>query len=248
MQSYNATLDKRIMTEPKGSTAGDMDTFMVEELSNELVNLPIIWRSDTGNNVVSDTATAWFYEFKKQAKKAFSVGTGGLCGCTTLAIISRKGVYMGHYWESLSFAPEGEDLEPFGTVEKAFQATVIDGLKKGVTGQQKPLKASQIEDEYIRAYLMIPTESWDGVDNGYRDMWDELKKTVGELVPTLKNEELWTRIRYSALDNDIPSQAQELETTARGRILVKFDPDENKKKRAALWIEQRAEPYHNDIW
>jgi hypothetical protein len=155
---------------------------------------------------------------------------------------------MSHYWESLSFSPSGADLQPFGTAERAFEKTVIDGLTIGVEGQQMPLKKSQIDDEFIRAYLMIPTETWNGVDNGYSEMWESLKKTVGDLVPTLKNRALWTDIRYPALDHKNPAQNLLLETTARGRILFKFDPDENKKKRATLWIEQRAEPFHDDIW
>ncbi|KIM94645.1 hypothetical protein OIDMADRAFT_45601 [Oidiodendron maius Zn] len=178
MQDHNATLDKRIMTVPQGSTTDDMDRFMVEEISNELVNWPILWKSEVAKNVYADTATAVSYPFNR---KPFGLGTGGLCGCTTLVIISRRGVYMSHYWESLSFKPEGEDLEFFGSADNAFKETVIKGLEDGIEFQQKPLKKNAIEDNFIKAYLVIPTETDDDVDDGYRPQWNRLKTTVKQL-------------------------------------------------------------------
>ena len=88
-----------------------------------------------------------------------------------------------------------------------------------------------------------------------------MKDTVNEFVPTINTPPLppppgtvpppgpapknrWTEVKYDALNNGNPL----LQTTARGRVLFKFDPNENGKKRAALWVEQNATPYHNDVW
>lgn len=52
-------------------------------------------------------------------------------------IISRKGVYMAHYWENIAFAADDEWLNRYKGKDnnekqkKIFQATVIDGLNKG---------------------------------------------------------------------------------------------------------------------
>jgi len=42
----------------------------------------------------------------------FSYAAARLQGCTMLVVISRKGTYMAHYWESISFDP---DEDQFGT-------------------------------------------------------------------------------------------------------------------------------------
>lgn len=121
-------------------------------------------------------------------KEQYSAGVKGLKGCTSLFIISRKGVYATHWWEDVSFDPQLEYLvEPVETKDKLFKHTVIDVLTTGGTRHPK-LDAAMIEDQYIQAYLIHPTQTWaeaGPIDVGYIDRWDSIRKTVGELVPTL---------------------------------------------------------------
>lgn len=270
-ETLNATLDRRTMTLPDGTQPSDMDTWMIKEMVPGLYDA-IVWDKHVKGEP-QDMATSVFEEFqvlkgtKLVDREAFSLGTAELCGCTTLIIISRRGVYMGHYWESISFNPDKVWLDHYGDKDKCFEKTVIDGLTSGVRSggsqEQVSLKgqASKIEDQYIKAYLMIPTESNNDVVDGYRDRWTQMKDTVNEFVPTINTPPLppppgtvpppgpapknrWTEVKYDALNNENPL----LQTTARGRVLFKFDPNENGKKRAALWVEQNATPYHNDVW
>ena len=253
-EALNATLSRRTMTLPKGTQPSDMDTWMKDEMKSELFD-PIVWRKKVYGEP-QDMATSVFQEFQELKggvlvdTKAFSLGTAELCGCTTLVIISRKAVYMGHYWESISFNPDKVWLDQYGDKDKCFKKTVIKGLTTGVgvdpEKEQVSLKgqASKIEDENITAYLIIPTESSDGIANGYRSEWDQIKSKVSEFLPTLKTGDRWKEVSYVALNKNNLL----LKTTARGRVLFKFDPNEDGKKRAALWVEQNATPHHNDVW
>lgn len=80
-----------------------------------------------------------------------------------LVIIGRKGVYLGHYWESIAFDPEPEqrlDVDDRKTTnEEMLQKTVLDGLVKGIPGPTGGEKnqmsltrfAALCGDEYVKA-------------------------------------------------------------------------------------------------
>jgi len=201
---------------------------------------PIVWDKGPEDDE-EDMATSDFEEFKNEA---FILGTGWLCGCTTLVIVSRKGVYYAHYWGNISFAPD--EKFKFKDADEAFKKTVVKGLTEGIEWEQTSLKnyAGKIDDEYIRAYLMIPHETWDDIPDGYRDKWNQIKSIVGDFIPKLKGPARWKDKNDALLDN-----------TARGRILFKFDPDhratpnqQQGRKKAILWIEGNRTPHHDDVW
>jgi hypothetical protein len=233
------------MKVPAGAQASDMDDWMRAEMTEDLFQ-SIIWEKMVYGEP-EQMATSLYDLFKD---KAFSMGTDGLRGCTTLVIISRKAVYMAHYWESISFNPDPEWVEEYGSPEACFQQTVIKGLTKG-TGppsnrEQVSLKgyADKFQDPYVHAYLMIPSMTNDDIPDGYQDKWELIKQTVNSFMPNLSTGDRWTEVTYEALPENDP----ELGDTAMGRILFKYDPDENDKRRAALWVERNAVPYHNDMW
>lgn len=233
------------MTLPNGN---NMDDFMDTELTNSL-RRPVIWAKKV-NGKPQDMATAAFDELKNEA---ISFGTSGLCGCTVLVIVSKRAVYIAHYWESISFAPDAS--WGFKDEDDAFAKTVIKGLMSGVgrgNGQEQVSLKGQvgkIKDPSIRAYLMIPAKTHAEVPDGYRNRWNEIKTTVGGLIPelawspTIPNPR-WAEIKYDALSNNAP----ELVTTARGCILFKYDPDHNQKRKSALWIEQNPVPVYSEEW
>jgi hypothetical protein len=82
-----------------------------------------------------------------------------------LAIISRKGVYIAHYWENIAFSPDARFLADYGTPEKAFEETVTNALREGIKDPynekeyiQMPLReyADKYVDDHIYAYLIRP--------------------------------------------------------------------------------------------
>ncbi|KAK1714361.1 hypothetical protein BDP67DRAFT_589745 [Colletotrichum lupini] len=228
---YNVSLAKRVKLEVPGDDT-DMDVWMRERTE---ITKPIVWEVSPG----TDANTAIFRRF---GRNSFSLGTNGLCGCSSLWIISRKGVYATHYWESISFAPEKEWRNPGETNAEVFERTVIDGLKSGIAVKGKPMQArlnrDEIADDHIKAYLIHPQRTWKNTPaavEGYRVQWNRIKDTVKAIIPELASDDKWEEVIYNRLrGND-----RQLFETALGHVLFQFSPDDQEKKKAALWVERR---------
>ncbi|KAK1470943.1 hypothetical protein CTAM01_16699 [Colletotrichum tamarilloi] len=239
-QGFNVSLAKRVNLEVPGDDT-DMDVWMRERAET---TKPIVWEVSPG----TDANKAIFRKF---GRNSFSLGTNGLCGCSSLWIISRKGVYATHYWESISFAPEKEWINPGETNAEVFERTVIDGLKSGTAVKGKPMQArldrDEIADDHIKAYLVHPQRTWKNTPaavDGYRVQWNRIKDTVKAIIPELASDDKWEEVIYNRLrGND-----RQLFETALGHVLFQFSPDDQEKRKAALWVERRRQPYHDDAW
>ncbi|UQC90125.1 uncharacterized protein CLUP02_15656 [Colletotrichum lupini] len=192
-QGYNVSLAKRVKLEVPGDDT-DMDVWMRERTE---ITKPIVWEVSPG----TDANTAIFRRF---GRNSFSLGTNGLCGCSSLWIISRKGVYATHYWESISFAPEKEWRNPGETNAEVFERTVIDGLKSGIAVKGKPMQArlnrDEIADDHIKAYLIHPQRTWKNTPaavEGYRVQWNRIKDTVKAIIPELASDDKWEEVIYN---------------------------------------------------
>jgi hypothetical protein len=251
-------LVRRTMTLPRDN----MKKFYDEEMGKKSYKDSIFWDHPPRKpGDVEDMNTAVFQALQGQAK---SVGAEELCGCTVLAIVSRTGIYMAHYWENIAFAPDPDWVEEHGSVEKCFENTVISPLKDGAKGPIQKKKIAQVslqskaaefnkDDINIKAYLLVPSKAFDDAPEtykAYRAKWKKIRKTVGEMIPalkegTLKNPNpLWTEITYEPLE--VESGA--LQFTAAGRILFKYDPDHEGKKKSLMWVEGDLNPKHEDQW
>ncbi|PYI08863.1 hypothetical protein BO78DRAFT_468121 [Aspergillus sclerotiicarbonarius CBS 121057] len=202
-------------------------------------------------------SAAVMQEFGRLRRKEWSTGLEGLKGCTSMYIISRKGVYATHWWENVSFDPDDIWLEPEDgsdddlTGDELFQLTVLDMLENGGKYHAK-LDADLIEDDYIHAYLIRPSKAFRQYDDpsadDYTEQWDQIRSKVGELVPTLQDQSLWKDIEYERVEED---EELDEENTVRGRNLFKYDRSQDigggqTQKWAMLWVEGRTEPYHQD--
>ncbi|KAH6725056.1 hypothetical protein BKA61DRAFT_567584 [Leptodontidium sp. MPI-SDFR-AT-0119] len=143
----------------------------------------------------------------------FSTGTAELKGCTTL-YISHKGVFAAHYWENVSFDP---DNTPEAKA-KLFKTTMLDPLKNGSKYHPK-LNAKILEDEHIKAYLIVPNQTWreEGAsDTGYEDQWTEMKNMVASIIPTLVDDGGWKKIRYTPVKNKLDLESRDWQHVAQG--------------------------------
>jgi hypothetical protein len=247
-----------------------IEAFMMRETGPQGRAEPVVWPIGT-NKDPTDVNTALFHDFtKKRSLTAIS-----LKGCTMLAIIGRKGVYMGHYWENIAFDPDDEHMEQGETPEDTFKRTVLDGLEHGIpeTGQlqQESLTdfANELagNDEHLHAYLIRPRQSArqeqleeemirnggsvkvDPSTLGYPEQWAKMRAMVTKILPRINDPGRWTEIIYEATDN-----IKILADTSRGRLLFKYDPEHimaaTRKGKpthlAMLWSEQRE--LHRDQW
>ncbi|KAH8433389.1 uncharacterized protein LDX57_011023 [Aspergillus melleus] len=257
----NRTLVARTMTlpPPNRNSKKAMDEFMRDEIVD--VTQKLIWhRMVSGEPEHFDTAI--YEEFKDH--KSISIGTSGLCGCTVLVIISREAVYMAHYWENISFAPD-EDWEKYyrRIGRDIFEESVVRGLRDGIGTKQKKLKPGPFDNDHVQAYLMHPNAPADNFkpdedrqvifEEYYERRWNQIKEIVIEIIPAIGQPGRWIDLEYKALDKDSPL----LDRTARGHILFKYDPDhrytdadgtEISQRKATLWVEQNIKPKHDDTW
>ncbi|RDW70547.1 uncharacterized protein DSM5745_08058 [Aspergillus mulundensis] len=225
----------------------DIGAFYAKELPNVSAQIA----PEVEGATAEQMSTAVVKEFSSVARrKQWSTGTEGLCGCTTMYIISRKAVYATHWFENVSFDPDPEWRKAGESKDDVFEATVLDMLAEGGTNHP-PLDPDVIEDEHIHAYLIHPKQTWEEKkgDVGYPKQWDAIRKKVGELVPTLQVEERWTDIAYKSLDTN--DDAFNHPDIIWGRNLFKYDPMHIfepgvKGKLAMLWVEDKL--YHEDQW
>jgi hypothetical protein len=252
----NVTIVRRVMGLP---APGLMEAFMMHETDEDGDAVPVVWDLEEPDPTTPsqrnyyDTNTALFQDFRQPR----SLAAARLKGCTMLAIIGRRGVYMGHYWESISFDPDDEDLEQ-NTAEEIFEDTVIKGLKTGISGPVKPSQmsltrfAQQLGDEHVKAYLIRPRQNSqhnaDGRD-GYPEQWQRMKDEIVRILPKVGEPGRWENVIY-----DVQQNMAILKTTSQGRVLSKVDPQHVKAARrrekdtrlAILWVEQRE--VHRDEW
>lgn len=122
--------------------------------------------------------------------------------------------------------------------------------RRGQPKEQDSLNAAAhlIDDESIRAYLMIPrtgpAEPGEvAVDDPYRIYWTRLKEIVGDILPRLRDQSRWSEYRYHPRQKEeiryegTPQEEDPLWLTARGKILFKYDPDHEGKKKTLLILE-----------
>lgn len=137
-----------------------------------------------------------------------------------------------------------------------FKRTVLDPLQNGEmhgdTPGQNQLDASKLADDDVQAYIVRPERTCHRrpTSDGYDNRYNKLRSEVNKIIPKLGEEDgqgnlvRWREVIYNRLDRDDPR----LFTTARGRVLFKFDPKHHGKKKAALWLEDQRQPIHNDEW
>ncbi|OOQ91395.1 hypothetical protein PEBR_00505 [Penicillium brasilianum] len=106
------------------------------------------------------------------------------------------------------------------TQDELFHSTVIDMLTDG--GASHPKLDDSIEDEYIKAYIVHPTTTWNDVAGGYADRWETVRTTVGEIIPSLQDRSRWMDVTYMALNNDDPRLDAKI--SPAGKNIFKHDP------------------------
>ncbi|KAI9678753.1 MAG: hypothetical protein M1817_005810 [Caeruleum heppii] len=218
---------KRAMVLPTNLPAG-MDEWLPEQVARAYDVTKQCTKSTSVFRALSD-------------RRAESLGLSGLCGCTVLAIISREAVFMAHYFEDRSFNPNSEDeLDGIPlTPQRAFDETVIKGLYEGLSHYQRSL--SQFAGHFQRAataFLITPSYGTGNrpVRDPYRPLLSQLKHAVQDIVPDLTRTGAWNEVQYNALD----ISSADLDDTARGSIVFKYDPyqqDVYPEHLAGLWFE-----------
>lgn len=112
---------------------------------------------------------------------------------------------------------------------------------------------AQIDNKNLHEFLMIPkTEpaaNGVGLDDPYRAYWDKIKQIVASILPRLSDPSKWSEYRYKPVQDEEGVDADSsLWNTARGRMLFKFDPDHEGKRKTLLIFETDIQKEANMEW
>ncbi|CAD6594517.1 MAG: hypothetical protein ASARMPREDX12_009192 [Alectoria sarmentosa] len=154
-------------------------------------------------------------------------GMQGICGCTWLAVISSKRVYLGHYWESISFGKPAT-----ATYRLQFATQVTNFLTGGFKGQPSlaSVAADFKGDPGLQAYLYTPESETKPGTQEYTDKIAKMVSTVNGIIgidPVVR--------AYEAQDSGTPSGKATLKTTGAGKMLFNYDPTGGSRAKPNAW-------------
>ncbi|KAI1108459.1 hypothetical protein F5Y14DRAFT_457027 [Nemania sp. NC0429] len=207
-----------------------------ENLDTNLINLAY----STDQN---DFTFAALRDFSKFGANVLNIGIQGLEGCTVLTIVSRKAVYMAHFFENLAFAPD-DKKDP----NEAFQENCLNLI----TGQDPTWRkrGDSLDPSLFtgdngpaRAYIMTPRPDQDSPtaqnpnppvpgpgEQLYAGRITQLSQTLTGLIPGLEV------VYYNYIAVNVEKQQQ----AYQGKALFEFDPnaDGSSNPNFRLWYEQ----------
>ena len=197
----------------------------------------------------------------------FSVGLAGLYGCTSLIVMSTKGVWLSHFWENPSiWDPTIDAMQQ----QLRFQQTVLDILGPGddrpdFPGLQQYLGKGNVlgPDAHVQAVIISPRNRDDPVDGVmmFTDSVHQIARTVTRLFggnwDTHDNGDLATAIIFV----DYSTAFDELlhEGTSTGKAIFQYDPVQGRCinkltgepaqfAQQRLWFEDRPTPVMDYFW
>jgi hypothetical protein len=245
-------LVKRTITLPVGTSDAEMDEFMVNKCADGN-NFALCVEDNQGRDVNTGVSVKWVKTATPDDPPQ-GLSLSHLAGCTALAIFSRKGGFMGHYWENIGLSLDEEHMDLYKDNADAFQKAVVDTMVKG-TKEHTSLRAvasqKQMDLPSLRAALIVPSTGYSetgiGTRNPYADQWKKMREEVVKLFPVLNEEgRFLPNIEYDPVQDEERKFGKNgkvtydpLDDTARGKVLLKYDPDHGDKQKLMLWVERK---------
>ncbi|KAK4539502.1 hypothetical protein LTR36_010900 [Oleoguttula mirabilis] len=224
-------------------TPKNVDSFIKNKVSTETKSTrQLMWCPE--NDATSTTVQTTFDDSNK-----VEIGTGGLTGCTVLTVVSRRGVFMAHFFESLAFdRPSDEELIDAGEDPATYPAldyngqvrNLVDRTQGDTEGLGPALDVSIFnqDDDNTHAFIMTPRQWGDGVAGGilqFTGSINTLRSQVMGLLPALSDVTIYDYVRLNMED---PAQEDELYTNARGSAFFQYDPKNYKQKGWRVFYER----------
>ncbi|KAI1123372.1 hypothetical protein F5Y10DRAFT_286255 [Nemania abortiva] len=217
----NSSLFKRTFKNVRQSTIGthfkDKIDALVTTRQNPNTNLINLIYSTKSN----DYTFAALRDFSNFDSDILNIGVKNLTGCTVLTVVSRRAVYMAHFFENLAFRPDGREAP-----DTAFQQNCLNLI----TGQGKKWKTrgDSLDPSLFTggngpaiAYIMTPRQDQDpnspvpGPETQYfPGRMEQLSQTLTSLIPGLG----LSYYNYIAMGSEYHKAYQ-------GKALFEYDPN-----------------------
>ena len=170
----------------------DMDQFMHSVFTSPAFNYTV---------PVDRAATSAVEQFQDNDVK---IGLGAMYGCTSLVVISRRGVYMTHYYESPYFYDDQTQEHTTPEQYQSFADNILSSITTGSTdnGTQhvdpldgmasdqsrvasNPADANLLftPDDNVQAFIISPHRWYKPNDARFPDRLNQIKATASSLLP-----------------------------------------------------------------
>ncbi|KAE8376645.1 hypothetical protein BDV26DRAFT_282457 [Aspergillus bertholletiae] len=231
---------KRTLTQPSDDDfRGDIESFMVSQY------VKADWVPHARNGQSSAI-------FRELGNRKFDLAVGDLWGCTSVVVVSERGVWMSHFWEEPSFGRYGLSNEVLPSSHDVFRTNILDPLEYG--NQHMPGltrftgNGGAFNGAYRpAAYIFHPTQTQDDDYNRvYTARIQVVHRMLQELIP----------LRWPPLIYEYNRQGGDI-TSAKGKVLFQYDPNEaiipneNGPVQTAMhriWLEDQPKYIHQRYW
>ena len=177
----------------------------------------------------------------------YELGTGGLTGCSVLTIVSRRAVFMGHFFESLAFSrptraqliAEGQNPDTYPRLNFVGEVTNLIDQSLGTTagvGPSLDVSLFNLPTDNTQAFIMTP-RAWNG-NAGAWQYTNKINSVIGQVQGLLPNIANIPVTDYVRLDMEDPAQEAELYSNARGAAFFQYDPNNRGSQGWRLFYER----------
>ncbi|KAI1421434.1 hypothetical protein F5Y12DRAFT_704443 [Xylaria sp. FL1777] len=236
-------ITKRTFKNVRQSTIGSYLKSKVGALLNPYGNPNTNLISLAYSTATDDYTFAVLRDFSNFGANILNIGIEGLEGCTVLTVVSRRAVYMGHFFENLAFSPDdGQDPDT------AFQQNCLNlitgrGQTSGTQGDHLDPSLFTGANGPAIAYIMTPRQDQDDptpqnpnppapgpTTQLYASRMSQLSQTLTTLIPGVG-------VTYY---NYIATNVENYKQDYQGKALFEFDPnaDGSNHPNFRLWYEE----------
>ncbi|KAI0430579.1 hypothetical protein F5Y09DRAFT_341512 [Xylaria sp. FL1042] len=214
------------------------------------VNALVTTRDNPNTNLIdlaystgfNDYTFATLREFSNFGTDVLNIGTQGLHGCTVLTVVSKRAVYMGHFFESLAFSVDGGKAPDTAFEQNCLNLITGQGQRWRARGDSINPSLFTGDNGPAIAYIMTPRRDQDtptpqnpnppvpGPDTQlFAGRIEQLSQTLTDLIPGLG-------ITYY---NYIGMNVKQQSVGYKGKALFEFDPnaDGSNNPNFRLWYE-----------
>ncbi|KAK4982521.1 hypothetical protein LTR66_009229 [Elasticomyces elasticus] len=199
----------------------NIDTYMLNRL--ESVNLIDVFFNDL-------TSTA---RMQPLGNAPFPMGLQGLCGCSTLFVMSRRAVYGAHFFEDLAFTTTSPDRFKAQTINMISG----DGSITGEGPSLDPTFFNQPGDKPV-AWILTPESDKVPGNQQYPKRIGQIGDQVAALIPGIRvSVFIYNALQGGDQEKGIPADP-EFMTNARGAALYGYDPNNHGGRAYRLFFER----------
>ncbi|KAM3415204.1 hypothetical protein BST61_g10324 [Cercospora zeina] len=245
--------------------------FMVQESARATESLQHLGTVVDGvaRGISSSRAISW------EHAEAFNFAMGGMYGCTSLILMSWKGLWVSHFWESETFTDEqrfqtevleqmwtGRDQDyvglnnykqPGGILDPDFGTQIMLMVPRMGVYTVEDFYAGKWPEDHDPAYK----DKWQRIIDSLRTAWPHANVQEIGYVPLRLRQRMWSTEQQKEVESPLTLEFQQnaFQQTAYGKVLIQYDPQMRKKDDVCdkdlagykVWID-RVYTVMLDLW